>query len=86
MDYFALWIVLVLVSLWISFLVFFWALRSGQFSDQDRARYIPLRGYQPTSKVESKAAKGSEVYILLGLIFLAVAVVVLAVILSVRSI
>ncbi len=84
MDYFGLWVVLVLVSLWISFLVFFWALRSGQFSDQDRARYIPLRGSQPVSRPESKSAKGSEIYVLLSLIFIAVAVVVLAVILSVR--
>lgn len=26
----------------ISFLVFLWALRNGQFSDQQRARYLPL--------------------------------------------
>jgi len=31
----------------ISLMVFFWALNTGQFKDQQRARFIPLESEQP---------------------------------------
>jgi cbb3-type cytochrome oxidase maturation protein len=40
--YFAGWIFLVGLGLWASIGLFIWAFRSGQFSDQGRARYLPL--------------------------------------------
>ncbi|NSW86168.1 MAG: cbb3-type cytochrome oxidase assembly protein CcoS [Syntrophobacteraceae bacterium] len=36
------WISLVIISMWISVAAFLWAFRSGQFSEQERARYLPL--------------------------------------------
>ena len=42
MIYYAGWLFLVGTSLTVSLVAFIWALRAGQFSDQDRARYLPL--------------------------------------------
>jgi len=42
MIYYAGWLFLVGISLLASIAAFIWALRAGQFSDQDRARYLPL--------------------------------------------
>jgi cbb3-type cytochrome oxidase maturation protein len=42
MIYYAGWLFLVVISLIASIAAFIWGLRSGQFSDQDRARYLPL--------------------------------------------
>lgn len=42
--YFPYFIAYILVGLAISLVAFFWALRNGQFQDQQRARYLPLRG------------------------------------------
>ncbi len=42
MIYYAGWLCLVIMSLFVSLVAFIWGLRSGQFSDQDRARYLPL--------------------------------------------
>ncbi len=42
MIYYAGWLCLVIMSLFVSIVAFIWGLRSGQFSDQDRARYLPL--------------------------------------------
>jgi len=42
MIYYAGWLFLVAVSLSVSLVAFIWALRAGQFSDQERARYLPL--------------------------------------------
>lgn len=42
MIYYAGWLFLVIISLCISLAAFVWGLRSGQFSDQERARYLPL--------------------------------------------
>jgi cbb3-type cytochrome oxidase maturation protein len=42
MIYYAGWLFLVTISLTASLAAFIWALRAGQFSDQDRARYLPL--------------------------------------------
>ena len=40
--YYAGWLSLVAISLAVSIVAFLWGLKSGQFSDQDRARYLPL--------------------------------------------
>ncbi len=42
MIYYAGWLFLVVISLGVSIVAFIWALRAGQFSDQDRARYLAL--------------------------------------------
>jgi cbb3-type cytochrome oxidase maturation protein len=42
MIYYAGWLFLVVISLCISLAAFMWGLRSGQFSDQERARYLAL--------------------------------------------
>ena len=44
---------------------FFWALRNGQFSDQDRARYLPLRG-EADRRYEAAPAASRGVYGLLA--------------------
>lgn len=41
--YAPLWLMLTAVSLGMSVLAFIWALQTGQFSDQGRARRLPLR-------------------------------------------
>ena len=41
--YYPYFITYIIAGFVISMLVFFWALRNGQFKDQDRARYLPLR-------------------------------------------
>ena len=63
--FFLSWILLIAAGLLASMGVFFWALRSGQFSDQERARYLPLsdRSSQPSVANPSKLSK--EVYALL---------------------
>ena len=42
MIYYAGWFFLVGMSLGVSLAAYIWAFRSGQFSDQERARYLPL--------------------------------------------
>lgn len=42
MAYLLLWTFLMVTSVVMSFAAFFWAVRTGQFSDQARARYLPL--------------------------------------------
>jgi len=43
-GYYYLWALLIAVSIWVSVGGFLWAHRHGQFRDQDRARFLPLRG------------------------------------------
>lgn len=64
------WISLVTVSLWVSVAAFVWALRSGQFADQGRARYLPLSDeLLPLSgKHPPKLTAGA--YVLLSIIIL----------------
>jgi cbb3-type cytochrome oxidase maturation protein len=42
--YFPYFIAYILIGLTISLALFFWGLRNGQFQDQQRARFLPLRG------------------------------------------
>lgn len=72
------WTLLVVLSVWVSLMGFIWAMKSGQFSDQNRARYLPLREETPLPRVKNPSRFSIEVYaliIILGIgcsIFLAV--------------
>jgi cbb3-type cytochrome oxidase maturation protein len=63
--YFFGWITLVAISLWVSLVAFIWALRSGQFSDQGRARYLPLRDEFSPPRAKHPSQLTTEVYALL---------------------
>jgi cbb3-type cytochrome oxidase maturation protein len=65
MSYYLPWILLLAAGLGASFAGFFWALRNGQFSDQDRARYLPLRG-EADRRYEAAPAASRGVYGLLA--------------------
>ena len=74
------WVTLTVIGILASIIVFFWALRTGQFSDQGRARYLPFRGEQTLPVVINPGKTSIEVYALLvvlgiGLLGLGVTVV-----------
>jgi cbb3-type cytochrome oxidase maturation protein len=62
------WTILVVLSLWVSLMGFIWALKSGQFSDQDRARYLPLRDEIHFASVKNPAKFSVEVYVLFAIL------------------
>jgi len=63
--YFSGWIILVAFSLLISLTAFLWGFQSGQFSDQERARFLPLRDALPQPSGRDPAKLTVEVYVLL---------------------
>ena len=65
--YLPLWIILVAFSLWFTLMAFFWGLQSGQFSDQERARFLPLRDTQPQPVVKNPAKLTLEVYVMMSI-------------------
>ncbi len=67
MFYYLPWVLLIVASVWVSLAGFLWAFKSGQFSDQDRARYLPLRGEVLSAPVKDPAKISKEVYVLLAL-------------------
>lgn len=64
------WISLVTISLWVSLVAFLWALRNGQFSDQGRARYLPLTDEFPQQPVAQPSKLTVEAYALLFVVLL----------------
>jgi len=62
--YFPYWMILLVVSLWASILAFVWALRTGQFADQGRARYLPLRDLEPLAPDREPSKITLEIYAL----------------------
>ena len=61
------WFSLMAAGLVASVALLFWGRRSGQFADQERARYLPLRG-EETLPEEGRGSCAREVYTLAGLI------------------
>lgn len=64
------WTILVSISLWVSLLAFVWAVRSGQFSDQGRARFLPLaEGYSaaPSPHGRKHALEGYALLVIAAL-------------------
>jgi cbb3-type cytochrome oxidase maturation protein len=68
--YFPGWIILVVVSLWVSLIAFLWALQNGQFADQGRARYLPLRDEAPVAPMINPGKWTKEVYALMGIVLM----------------
>lgn len=79
MEYYSGWIALVSFSLWVSVIAFLWALRTGQFSDQNRARFLPLSHEQEIPSYTPPSSRWRmEMWVLLaagGLVFAAIAAV-----------
>ncbi len=57
----------VLIGLAIGLTAFFWALRSGQFHDQQRARFLPLRGDADEPPVKATRLGRLETIVLFAL-------------------
>jgi cbb3-type cytochrome oxidase maturation protein len=51
----------------ISLVVFFWALKNGQFKEQQRARFLPLEDERKTSVEKVSNIKRYEIYTLMFL-------------------
>jgi cbb3-type cytochrome oxidase maturation protein len=81
--FFVSWVLLIAAGLLISLGVFFWALRSGQFSDQERARYLPLADGFPLPVVENPAKLSREVYALLFAVGLGLLAMIGAIVLTI---
>ena len=68
--YFPYFITYMALGFVISLVVFFWALKNGQFKDQKRARFLPLEDESEPSVVKVSTFKRYEIY---ALMFLALA-------------
>jgi cbb3-type cytochrome oxidase maturation protein len=68
--YFPYFIAYISIGLAFSLITFFWALKNGQFQEQQRARFLPLRDDEGAPPVKATRAHRIEVY---TLFFLAVA-------------
>ena len=83
--YFSAWMILIAFSLGASLMAFLWGLQSGQFSDQDRARYLPLRDMPPQPLAGDPARLTMEVYVLMFIGFLMVVGLAGSLILALRG-
>ena len=68
--YFPYFITYMAVGFVISLVVFFWALKNGQFKDQKRARFLPLEDERKSTVEKVSNIKRYEIY---ALMFLALA-------------
>jgi nitrogen fixation-related uncharacterized protein len=71
MFFYVWWIGITAAALWVSIAAFVWAAQSGQFSDQQRARYLPLRNENltPPAQHENPSRLSIEVYALMVVLF-----------------
>jgi cbb3-type cytochrome oxidase maturation protein len=76
------WIFLVVSGVAASLLVFFWGMKTGQFADQARARYLPLAGETAASPLKDPAKLSAEVYVLLFVVGLGIAAMLAAILLT----
>lgn len=85
MLYYVPFIFLIILTLASGILLFIWAYRSGQFSDQNRARYLPLRGSgnQVTNEAGKQDTKGP--YALLALLASAGVVLIFTLVLALAN-
>ena len=61
------WFSLMAAGLVASVALLFWGYRSGQFADQERARYLPLRDEEQVPLRQKSGASVRGIYLLAGL-------------------
>ena len=71
--YFPYFISYMAAGLAISLIVLIWALRNGQFKDQQRARYLPLKDEKDEDELPVAKVKKMSRYETYALLFLAIA-------------
>ena len=76
------WIVLTATGILTSVWVFVWALRTGQFSEQARARYLPLNGETFEDHGVDPSKLSIEVYVLLGVFGIGIVAMVSTIVFS----
>jgi nitrogen fixation-related uncharacterized protein len=62
------WLTLVIISLAVSIAAFIWGAANGQFTEQVRARYLPLCDELPTEDTSRTPKHSPALYVLLGII------------------
>jgi cbb3-type cytochrome oxidase maturation protein len=62
--YFPYFIAYIVIGLVLAMVVFFWALRNGQFRDQQRARFLPLEPEGEAHGARATRWKRYEIYLL----------------------
>lgn len=77
------WLALVMISLWLSLVAFVWALKNGQFTEQARARYFPLRDQTSPVPAGDPAKLTVEVYVLAGIVICALLIMLTPVALAI---
>jgi cbb3-type cytochrome oxidase maturation protein len=83
--YYLPWIMLVVISLWVSLAAFFWAFRHGQLADQERARYLPLRG-EPIFAAPGKGTGAiRQICVIFGILFIGISGLVATVVITIMK-
>ena len=67
--YYPYFIAYIAIGIILSLVVFYWAFKTGQFSEQQRARFLPLRDNEDQPLVKTTRIHRLEIY---GLFLLAV--------------
>ena len=80
--YYPYFIAYMAVGFIISLMVFFWALNSGQFKDQQRARFLPLQNELQAQPAKVPRFARIQTYALLTLVCLCLASAVAVVVFS----
>lgn len=82
--FYQFWIVYAMLGLIAAAAIFIWAVKSGQFAEQDRARFIPLRDDPILPDKPENSTLNPVVVGLAAVLFIGLCVIGLAVIVSVR--
>ena len=67
MYYYTLYIIYIILSTIVGVWGFCWALKNGQFRDQQRARFLPLREEEESRRLEVNPHR-YHAYVILGLV------------------
>jgi cbb3-type cytochrome oxidase maturation protein len=73
--YYFFFIIFIFSGLFFGIVVFLWALKSGQFKEQQRARYLPLEDEPEAPQKEISRSSKLQSYVLFGILIFGLVVV-----------
>lgn len=85
MTFLDVWIGYALFGITAFSLVFVWAVRTRQFSNLDRGRYIPLDEELTTSKPDQRRASRIDIWALRLMVLIAASLLIAALVVGIRN-
>ena len=85
MLFFNIWFLFMIIGILFAIAMFAWAVKRGQFEEQNRARYLPLRDLEDFEKMEKPEHSKKDAITFIAITLIGVSLLCTAIFLTIKN-